>query len=643
MIIQAQTFVSTTPSNKNVVAEEITGKDCPSCPSGHATFNQIVATNPERIFVINIHETSYANGTPNYKSPFGLAIFQAAWQGASTIYVPSATINRHNFLGTTWMAMTNDAPANNWATYSNQVLAQPSCVNVAARSTIDFETRELTVTVEAYYTGNSTASTNKLNVALLQNNILGPQSGMSSNPSQVINGQYKHMHMLRHLLTGQWGETISTTTTGSFVEREFTYTIPAHLNNVEYALEDLDVIVFIAEGNAEIITGAKSEMTFLNAKPKISALKEREILNCSEVGADVEVKNLFEEPLTSFTLSYTYSGNTETFEWSETAIPSGGSTTVSIPAIEISGTSLPLSVTLVEANDVAINDVKNITLSKSVVNAAGNITFVLNTDAYASETSFKIYGPSGSVILSGGPWPNLQSAGTTRREFEINPTEIGCYRLEVLDSYGDGINTGYGAGSFQILSSEGAILHSNNGKFGSKATVFIDVEALAPAKPENLQITSTGCNHTMTWDHPAGVANPTYNIYKNNVLITNQSSNSYTFTTESGETFNWCVQTVVDGVTSVKVCKDNVSCGTGINGNTSENIVIAPNPASDIVNISGINPTKIEIFNTYGQLVISKIDNLHSIDISSLNNGIYLFKIYNSDNESVTKKMVIAR
>ena len=76
----------------------------------------------------------------------------------------------------------------NWFTAAAEILAQPSCVNVAAEATLDISTRELNVVVEAYYTDNSIVSTNKIHVALLQNNIEAPQSGASSN---YISSSYK--------------------------------------------------------------------------------------------------------------------------------------------------------------------------------------------------------------------------------------------------------------------------------------------------------------------------------------------------------------------------------------------------------------------------------------------------------------------
>ena len=75
-------------------------------------------------------------------------------------------------------------------------LSQPSPVNVWSRI-IDMGTNTLTVNVEIYYTGSQTVTSNKINVAVLQNNIEGPQSGGASyNPSVVLaNGNYNHTHV----------------------------------------------------------------------------------------------------------------------------------------------------------------------------------------------------------------------------------------------------------------------------------------------------------------------------------------------------------------------------------------------------------------------------------------------------------------
>ena len=57
----AQTFVSTTPENKNVILEEFTGIYCQFCPDGHLIAQNLHNANPNDVFLINIHTGGYSN------------------------------------------------------------------------------------------------------------------------------------------------------------------------------------------------------------------------------------------------------------------------------------------------------------------------------------------------------------------------------------------------------------------------------------------------------------------------------------------------------------------------------------------------------------------------------------------------------
>lgn len=253
----AQLPVSQEPENRNVILEEYTGIYCGFCPDGHRIGSEYADANPEDVFLINIHTGSYANpsgGDPDYRTSFGPALMgQTDLAG-----FPAGTINRHVFAGYSQISGTAQSRGS-WVTTGNQILAQSSYVNIAADASIDGATREMTVDLEAYFTGSGAPSSMKINVAVVQNNIAGYQSGMSYNPSQINgDGTYNHQHMLRHLITGQWGDEITTTTMGTLVEKTYTWTVPAALNGIELVLSDLKVIVFISEGNQEIITGAEA-------------------------------------------------------------------------------------------------------------------------------------------------------------------------------------------------------------------------------------------------------------------------------------------------------------------------------------------------------------------------------------------------
>ena len=343
----AQNFVSTTAENRNVVLEEFTGIHCGYCPDGHRLGQLFHDNNPGDVVLINLHTGSYANpspGEPDFRTPLGPAIdAQAGVAG-----YPAGTINRHLFPGMQQGSGTAMSRGD-WATAGGQVLAQPSCVNVAAEAYLDIQTRVLTVDVEAYYTDNSAVSSNKINVVLLQNNIEGPQAGASANPTAVLaNGNYNHQHMFKHMLTGQWGDDITSTTTTSLFQQTYTYTIPQDLNGVAYDLFNLEVAVFVTEGQQEILSGNMGNMTHI-VPPGVNLIDLSATTNMSLpasycdnlITPEITVINNSAIAVDTFEVSYTLNsgfpmkipvytplaaGATTTIQWPSVTAPSGTNT-----------------------------------------------------------------------------------------------------------------------------------------------------------------------------------------------------------------------------------------------------------------------------------------------------------------------------
>ncbi|HLO89953.1 MAG TPA: T9SS type A sorting domain-containing protein [Lentimicrobium sp.] len=66
-------------------------------------------------------------------------------------------------------------------------------------------------------------------------------------------------------------------------------------------------------------------------------------------------------------------------------------------------------------------------------------------------------------------------------------------------------------------------------------------------------------------------------------------------------------------------------------------INIYPNPAGDILYIDGNNPvTKVEIYSVSGQLILTS-NNKNAVDISSLDSGVYVSKVYMNGMQSTSK------
>lgn len=440
----SQTIVSTTPQNKKVVLEEFTGVNCVYCPQGHAIAAAMKAANPDNVFLINVHVGGYATpgaGQPDFRTPFGTAIAnQTGLQG-----YPAGTINRQVFP----TAMTAGGTAmgrGDWTAAASQVLNQSSYVNVGTTSSIDATTRILTVYVEAYYTGTSPIATNKLNVALLQNNTLGAQTGgnMGSN--------YVHQHRLINMLTGQWGEDI-TATLGSLITKTYTYTIPASYNLISAEMGDFEVVAFVSEGQQNILSGSESTPTYTGLTANEVQFKKLETINaqCSSTGLvspKITIRNNGQNALTNLAVNYSVNaGAIQTYNWSGNLGTFANQTITLDPIPYTIQTNNTVNVTL-PSDDLNTNNTGSGTFTKAVDTDKTNITVKVILDAYGSETSWVLKNSSNTVVLQSPVYSDSGTTSGTYPQPDINVTlPIDCYSFVVSDSYGDGMSPG----SFKIL------------------------------------------------------------------------------------------------------------------------------------------------------------------------------------------------
>src|SRR5574344_523342 len=454
------TFVSTQPSNKNVVIEEFTGTNCTWCPAGHKIVNAISTANPGRIVAINIHQGGFSGNNPDYKTEWGNAL---ANQYSIESY-PNGTLNR------------GSGPVNytTWPTAVTPILAQQSIVNVAARAQIDAETRLLTVTVEVYYTADAETSTNKLNVAILQNEVIGPQSGMDKNPDYVVGTQYRHMHMLRHLITGQWGDFLSYEGTGvipsgTFFTKTYTYTLPDAIRNVPLEFENIEIAAFVAKDNKTIYNGTLCHPTFNVTNQfgaEIKSYELKDLSGCSKyVGQTLKVRNIGQDTIKSMVIDTRVFGLSNITNWEGEIAPFQTAEIPNLPVLELqNGIQNEVDVLIRSINGIP-TDLREITTFKKPAPARNGLTLNLTLDQYGTETTWNIKNSSGAVLKSGGPYTN----GTTDRlkVVDLTITESDCYTFTINDQYSDGINSGYGVGGYFILDGQGDTIVVSDGKFGA--------------------------------------------------------------------------------------------------------------------------------------------------------------------------------
>ena len=478
--VKAQQYVSTEPANRNVILEEFTGRNCGYCPDGHAIANEIMANNPSRVWAINVHAGSYApTSYPNFNTTASATILS----GFSVSGFPSGVVNRSTAAA---------QGRGSWNTLTNQQLNQAAECNVAGRVQVNPDTRIANITVEVYYTGDSGYDENYLTVAMLQDSILGSQSGMTSNPAQVVNGTYCHMHILRDVITPVWGDAISPTTQGTLITKTYEYTIPESIGNpngVEVILDHIFFLAWVSERyqgtpTRPILTACELEMRTITDEPiypTISAVSQEVTAACTQDKRFVfNISNIGVDTLTSIKFSARVEDAVHEFEWTG-ELPSGDATetdfVMGIPFGTHAGT---LSIT--EANGQAYESSRTFNAESQEwveLDEEGDATDIkvyIIQDQFGEQITWDIINSAGEQIAHGGPYQHILGTGTQVNVENVNGIATNdCYLFRIFDSNNNGICCNYGEGYYYLRDAHGNRFIEGAGDYGAGATNLFSI------------------------------------------------------------------------------------------------------------------------------------------------------------------------
>lgn len=481
----AQLPVNTEIELRKVILEEFTGIYCSYCPVGHKIIKQLVDSNPGKVLPISIHTGGFAEPNsvldPNYTTVFGDSIGILC----NVSSFPSGLINREFLPG---LGSTSDPTVvsyTSWAFVLPQILDDTAYVNIALEATVDVTTRELELDVEMYFTGNAPGEVN-LNIALLQNNVNGPQvNAYTGNPDLVqYDGSYLHNHMLRHLLTGQWGETIDSTDAGTTISRHYSYTIPQSYKGVDFELANIEIIGFVNEGKKDIINGSYAEVNFEGLLSNNATINDIVMLenHCGDELEEVVVyfRNDGENDLTDLKFEYKATGKPIQERIWQGQLEFNQSDSIQLHGIDVSGIETGLlEVEISVVNQGADGDISGNTMTRDVKHISNStneteLIFFLIQDKLGVETTWEIIdNTTGNIMYTGGPYnviPNGSPLDT--HEISVSLDHQGCHTINVYDSKFNGMNSYWGAGGYRLETLDGDLILESDGIFRDVQTQY---------------------------------------------------------------------------------------------------------------------------------------------------------------------------
>jgi hypothetical protein len=149
----------------------------------------------------------------------------------------------------------------------------------------------------------------------------------------------------------------------------------------------------------------------------------------------------------------------------------------------------------------------------------------------------------------------------------------------------------------------------------------------------------------LSWVAPVSADLTGFDIFRNDSLIINLSSSTLSYSDNTAELedgdYKYCVIPVYPfECTLDDKCFETYISNVGIK-DYQDNIMIYPNPATNMIHLSGDMILGVRIYNNIGQLIINKC-NTNIIDVSKLTNGIYIVSIETSTG-NIQKKIVIMK
>lgn len=501
--LNAQTIVSTAPENRRAVLEEYGGMYCVYCPHGHDIITELDQTLGSDLILLNYQTGPYA--TPIGDDPdLGSDYSEALQDLCQLTGYPAATVNRHVFPGLEQsIPGTTAMGRGDWPEAVTTILQETAPVNIAATATLDISTRQLELYIEYYYTEDVPLESNRLHVAVLQNNVLAPQHGGDEG------NYYNHQHLFREFLTGQWGHIISNTDAESFGSLTYNLTLPEYYRDVWVDPVNIELAVFITEAEQEVLNGieVKPELSSSYASDaNLLAIQAPDDICSSSIAGTVRFRNDGNTPLESCTISFGIVGGfSDAFTWTGSLEPLEEAT-IPLPELPIVGgqSSNNLVVQLLDPNDTpdpsAYNNQREHNFTLAPTADAHYFELVLRTDNFGYELYWEVVDDNGTIHASGGNEIVGQTNGGAQiatpsdagaymdnsfivEEFTL-PAE-GCYQLRVLDDFADGICCNYGNG-FYRLRQPGQDPLLQGGEFGALDQSFFIINTTVTSTAEVL-------------------------------------------------------------------------------------------------------------------------------------------------------------
>ena len=400
--LHAQDYrVSTEPQKQDLLMEVFTGVKSDAY-TGLVYTDQLKQMYGDRLNLVLIHAGSkaYMPDQPefDYRVEVGQEISKEFF--AEMTEFANASFNRKDV---DYINMEYIVEPLYWIYFIDQFLDQTAPVNLWAEAEYDGNTHEMKIEVEGYCRPDELVYSPCLQVMVVQNNVTGYQNGA---PGE----RYEHQHMLRHAITGNFGEPLNDFQPGSYFRREYTYKVPEKISAIPVKPEDLELVFFVSQYKNNVVNSITVKPKYKNVTIPLQGRLYEDSRGLSDDYClpylPFDLENRSDAVLTSARFNVSLNGKNTEHTW-----------TGEIPAFSRKNIQFPIPndqpleeennyvITLLEMNGQPVEpDTLTYTFRGPGLVLPTQLVMTLHTNNNTAENSFTLHDIDGGTAQSFGPY-----------------------------------------------------------------------------------------------------------------------------------------------------------------------------------------------------------------------------------------------
>lgn len=232
-----------------VLLEEYSGVRCNNCPTAALKAEELLNLYGDNLVLMSVHPNNNPLTNPLVDSIDYRVAGSEDWASFFGITgIPKGIVNRHN------TQLDSDA----WEAAINAELTKPQTVDIDIRNSFRQSDSTLQIKVTSNFLSNLEGDYG-LQVCITEDSLVSPQRNNNTAIGEALIDDFSHEHVLRTMVNGLWGETLTegSALQGQTYNRTYTLTLPEGIS-----IRNCAIVAFVFNKATKEVEQAQTSNSF---------------------------------------------------------------------------------------------------------------------------------------------------------------------------------------------------------------------------------------------------------------------------------------------------------------------------------------------------------------------------------------------